>query len=131
MHEVTTHGLNCWTRSMFEKLGWMFLAYTKGYTSELDHYIENIQDLHTSVKEKINEVTLPDNKKDLIILKQNVESLLFFSNLMKESLEKHYENSNREERSKLIKNKIPKKDLKKKISKKSMNDISRLYKHEK
>jgi len=116
---------------MFEKFGWMLLAYTKGYTNELDQFMNSIQDLHTSVKEKINDVTLLDNKKDLIILKENIESLFFFSNLMKESLEKHYENTNKEERSKNIKNKIPKKDLKKKVSKKSMNDISRLYKHEK
>jgi hypothetical protein len=129
MHEVTQHGLNCWSRSMFEKFGWMLLAYTKGYPNELDGYMENIKDLHTSIKDKIHEVSLPDNKKDLIILKGNIESLLFFSKLMKESLDREYANNDRKERTKPIKHKIQKKELKKKVAKKSFDDISRVYKN--
>ena len=96
MHEVTHHGLNCWARSLFEKFGWILLAYTKGFPSEIEHYIDNIKDIHIAIKDKIKNTVNQDSKNDLIILKNNIESLMFFSNLMKNSLDEHYSNNNKE-----------------------------------
>ena len=129
MHEVTHHGLNCWARSLFEKFGWILLAYTKGFPSEIEHYIDNIKDIHIAIKDKIKNTVNQDSKNDLIILKNNIESLMFFSNLMKNSLDEHYSNNNiRNKLGNSIKHKIPKKDIKKKVLKKSMDDMARVHK---
>jgi hypothetical protein len=118
MHEVTNHGLNCWSRSLFEKLGWMLLAYTKGFPNELKNYIENIKDVHTAIKEKINNVVSEDTKNDLVILKENIESLMFFSTLLQKNLDEHYSKVNSGERRKST---VLKKNMKSKL-KKDMNN---------
>jgi len=123
MHESTHYGLNNWSRAMFEKLGWMLLGYTKGFPNELKHYIECVKDLHTSIKEKMNTVHDEDTKADLKILKENVESLLFFSKLMLKTLDEHYAENKGNSRMANMK-KTMKKPMKKTINKpmkKSMN----------
>ena len=117
MHESTHYGLNNWSKAMFEKLGWMLLAYTKGFPNELKYYIENVKDLHTSIKEKINTVHDEDTKADYKILKENVESLLFFSKLMLKSLDDYYVLNESNTRKTNMKKTI-KKPMKKSINKK-------------
>jgi hypothetical protein len=76
MYDITYHGLNCWSNNLFEKLGWMVLAYDKGHKDVTDCYIVNIENLHKAIIEKIKETIDQDKKNDLEIMKRNVEVLL-------------------------------------------------------
>jgi len=85
MFEATFHGIECWHRHVFEKLGWMVLAANRpvidGEISKLNMYSQEISHLHTAITEKIAEVEKlnnPSNVRDLQILKSNIEKLQKF-----------------------------------------------------
>ena len=76
MYDITFCGLNQWNKSLFEKLGWMVLAYNHGHYDVTDSYIVNIKNLHKAILEKMKDVEDKDKKKDLIIMERNVKILL-------------------------------------------------------
>jgi len=76
MYDVTYHGLHCWSKSLFEKLGWMVLAHSHGHNDETNCYIKNIKNLEKAIKEKIEMIECEDKRNDLMILQRNVKLLL-------------------------------------------------------
>lgn len=75
-YEVTFHGLNNWYECKFEKLGWMILAQKKGMLDKVMEYQNSVKRLHMALDEKIKEIHDKDKKMDLIIMRENVETLL-------------------------------------------------------
>ena len=85
MHDTTYHGLNCWSKSLFEKLGYMTLAMADGDKKHVQNYIENIEYLVKHIDLKINKLKkisskeksshLSDKIDDLEILRTNVLTL--------------------------------------------------------
>jgi hypothetical protein len=79
VYPVTMHGFHEWTEAMFEKLGWMVLAKSRG----MEHSEKKIAVYKEGVKELLKalnaRLTLPsleaDRRYDLEILKTNVEVL--------------------------------------------------------
>jgi hypothetical protein len=43
MYDTTYYGLNCWSKSLFEKLGWMVLAKKEKDKNNIKCYIESIE----------------------------------------------------------------------------------------
>jgi hypothetical protein len=111
MYETTHHGLNCWSKHMIEKFGWIIIAYTRGYHHKIDNYAMNLKDVHLAIVEKIKKTEEKDRIDDLKILKENIEKMLFFANLMKMSINEHYTKNNE--------NKIIQKKSKKNVKSKS------------
>ncbi len=77
MYDITFHGLNCWSKSLFEKLGYMVLAHHHGHNEDTKCYIKNIKSLEKAIKEKIPTTICEDKKNDLMILQRNVQILLY------------------------------------------------------
>lgn len=71
-HMATTNGLNKWTCYMFETLGWMVLAKSKGYDSKIVAYKDSLGHLITSLQTKIKKVKDIDTRDDLKILLEHV-----------------------------------------------------------
>lgn len=71
-HMATTCGLHKWTCHLYETLGWMTLAKSKGYNSKVVAYKESLGHLITSLQNKIKKIKDPDTKEDLKILLENV-----------------------------------------------------------
>ena len=76
MYDVTYDGLHYWSKSLFEKLGWMVLAHCHGHNEDTKCYIKNIKSLEKAIKEKIQLTHCEDKKNDLMILQRNVKLLL-------------------------------------------------------
>jgi hypothetical protein len=53
MHDRTTYGLYCWSKSLFEKLGWMTLAHQDCQLIQLKCYVENIHNLIQHIELKL------------------------------------------------------------------------------
>ena len=53
MRDVTYDGLQCWSKHMFEKLGWIVLAHDEGDKKHVNNYIENLEYLLKHVEHKI------------------------------------------------------------------------------
>ena len=70
------HSLNKWYDEMFEKLGWMVLAKSRGMTDKINTYMNSIYRLKMALEQKINKVHEVDRKNDLEIMLHNVIILL-------------------------------------------------------
>ena len=77
--DATMNGLHNWYKEMFEKLGWMVLAHSRGMTDKIQTYLNSLQRLHTALEQKIAKMHDADNKEDLIIMLKNVEELISHS----------------------------------------------------
>jgi hypothetical protein len=77
--DSTTIGLHNWYKDMFEKLGWMVLAHSRGMTDKIQTYLNSLERLHMALQQKIAKMRDPDNKEDLVIMLKNVEELLSHS----------------------------------------------------
>jgi len=74
---ATLHGLKIWYEAMFEKLGWMVLAHSKGYMKDKVHsYKQSLLRLEDKLQCKINSVHDMDKKTDLEIMHKNVKVLV-------------------------------------------------------
>ena len=76
MYDITYNGLHHWSKSLFEKLGYMVLAHCHKHDEDTKCYIKNIKSLEKAIKEKIETIHCEDKKNDLIILQRNVKLLL-------------------------------------------------------
>ena len=74
-HQKTFWALHEWTDAMFEKLGWMLLAKRDGYDEKIKAYLQSIDDLLEALNYKIEKMGDHDKKKDLKILRDDVEVL--------------------------------------------------------
>jgi len=73
--EATVHGLHCWYKYLFEKLGWMLLAKNHGNSIQIDAYKNSIKELINHLHHKKKSIVDKDNKKDLQILFDNAKIL--------------------------------------------------------
>jgi hypothetical protein len=73
----TMHGLKVWYEAMFEKLGWMVLANSKGYMKDkVESYKKSLLRLEDKIQCKINSIENMDKKTDLEIMHKNVQILI-------------------------------------------------------
>jgi hypothetical protein len=86
MHDITTYGLYGWSKSLFEKLGWMTLAHQDCQLIQLKCYVENIhlliqhielklQYLHGLHKKQNSYHGLEEKINDMEILHENMKVL--------------------------------------------------------
>ena len=73
--EATMCGLSKWHKKMFEKLGWMMLAKSRGEKDVISHYKKSVKKLHRALEYKISQVVEEDKKSDLLILLKHVKIL--------------------------------------------------------
>jgi len=74
--KATFHGLHEWQDEMFEKLGWMVLAKSKGYMNDkVKSYINSVHRLKKAIEQKMHSVHDADKKEDLEIMHHNVSVL--------------------------------------------------------
>jgi len=74
--DATFDGIHGWYKAMFEKLGWMILAKSKGMGEKTAHYKHSIERLHTAIMQKKEHTHDIDKINDLDILLKDVEVLL-------------------------------------------------------
>ena len=74
-HEATYHGLHCWMKHKFEKLGWMCLAKKHGNTLKVQAYLDSIERLKASLEKKLNDLNEQDRKNDIKIIQDDVDVL--------------------------------------------------------
>ena len=74
---ATMEWLKVWHQQMFEQLGWMVLANSKGYMNDkVDSYKQSLLRLEDKLQCKINSVHDIDKKNDLEIMHKNVQVLV-------------------------------------------------------
>lgn len=74
--DVTMKGINKWFKSVFEKLGYMILAKSKGMTDKIQVYINSVHRLRQAIEDKKNKVYDADKVEDLRIMSANLDVLL-------------------------------------------------------
>lgn len=84
-YDATFHGLHCWMKNKFEKLGWMCLANKNGNKILVDSYMHSIESLKDSLTKKLQELTEIDSKKDIKILHNHVCILNHTANMLLDS----------------------------------------------
>ena len=80
--DVTMKGINKWFKSVFEKLGYMILAKSKGMTDKIQVYINSVHRLKQAIEDKKNKVYYADKVEDLRIISANLDVL--FKHIHKE-----------------------------------------------
>lgn len=74
--KATMHGLNEWYEKMFEELGWMVLAKSRGMNDKTTTYMNSLKRLKMALEYKKKHVTESDRKNDIDIMKDNLEILI-------------------------------------------------------
>ena len=69
-------GINKWFKSVFEKLGYMILAKSKGMTDKIQVYINSVHRLRQAIEDKKNKVYDADKVEDLRIMSAHLDVLL-------------------------------------------------------
>ena len=76
-NQATMHGLTMWYTEMFEKLGWMVLAKSKGgMNDKIVSYKKSLERLRQHLECKKNQISEIDRKIDLEIMINNVDILI-------------------------------------------------------
>jgi hypothetical protein len=73
---ATTRAIHRWYDQMFEHLGWMILAKSKGYNDKVSTYKNSLNRLRQAIEMKLGQVHDLDKKDDLQILHNNVMILM-------------------------------------------------------
>jgi len=74
--DVTLKGIHRWYKSVFERLGYMILAKSKGMTDKITVYKNSVARLKEAVENKIDKVYDTDKVTDLKIMLRDIEILL-------------------------------------------------------
>jgi hypothetical protein len=74
--DVTMRGINKWFKSVFEQLGYMVLAKSKGMTDKIQVYINSVHRLKQAIENKKIKVHDVDKLDDLCIMCDDVDILL-------------------------------------------------------
>ena len=74
--DATFDGIHGWYKAMFEKLGWMILAKSKGMGEKTAHYKHSIERLCTAITQKKENTHDIDKINDLDLLLKDAEVLL-------------------------------------------------------
>jgi hypothetical protein len=78
--DATFEGLHGWHKKLFEELGWMILAKSRGMTDKTTTYKNSLQRLKTAILKKWKNINDKDKKDDLEIMLKNVEILIEHAN---------------------------------------------------
>jgi len=68
----TLHGVQCWYKHAFEKLGWMVIAKGKGNDYKIVDYKKELTHLMQTIKHLSTEYTNPDKLHDLNVMYMEV-----------------------------------------------------------
>lgn len=74
--DVTLKGINRWFKSVFEQLGYMVLAKSKGMSDKIQVYINSVHRLKNAIEDKKTKVYDADKVEDLRIMSANLDVLL-------------------------------------------------------
>lgn len=74
--DVTLKGIHRWYKSVFEQLGYMILAKSKGMTDKTQAYINSVHRLKQAIEDKKNKVYDADKVEDLRIMSAHLDVLL-------------------------------------------------------
>ncbi len=77
---ATMHGVQHWYVREFEKLGWMVLAKSKGYTDKVNSYKKSIDRLIYTIEQLSTEYQNQNRKHDLHVLLAESKILKSFVN---------------------------------------------------
>jgi hypothetical protein len=73
--DMTLMGIHKWYVEMFEKLGWMVLAKSKGMNDKVQTYVNSIERLKHTIEMKHKKIRDADKKDDLRIMLENLHVL--------------------------------------------------------
>jgi len=74
--DATFHGLGHWYKHLFEELGWMILAKSRGMTDKIAVYLNSITRCKMAIEQKIHKTRDSDKKEDLKIMHHNIVILM-------------------------------------------------------
>ena len=74
--DVTLKGINRWFKSVFEQLGYMVLAKSKGMSDKIQVYINSVHRLKQAIEDKKTKVYDADKVEDLRIMSTHLDVLL-------------------------------------------------------
>jgi hypothetical protein len=78
--DATFHGLQCWSKCLFEKLGWMVLAKEYGMMDKITSYKTSLDRIKCAIEMKIKNLHDHDKKEDMHILYRNICTLCEHAN---------------------------------------------------
>jgi hypothetical protein len=73
---VTFAGLHMWYKSMYEKLGWIVFAKSKGMHDKVEEYKMGLERLQNSIDCKLKMMFDKDKRDDLEIMQDHVRVLI-------------------------------------------------------
>lgn len=84
MFESTYHGLMKWYSNEIEKFGWMVIFAQNEQNAEykvkkLELYIESLNELKSTIEEKITSIEEKDRKEDLLIIHRRLTKFIPFA----------------------------------------------------
>ena len=74
--DATYIGINKWFKHVFEHLGWMVLAKSRGHMDKVMVYKESVNRLKDAIEERMHFMKDADKKQDLQILHRDVMILM-------------------------------------------------------
>jgi hypothetical protein len=74
--DASFHGIECWYKYMFEKLGWMILAKNYGMMDKVNSYKMSLKRIKCTIETKIKNLRDHDKKEDMHILHRNICMLM-------------------------------------------------------